>query len=303
MEPKLEALATLVAVVEAGSLTAAAKRLGLAKSVVSKRLTDLEQAVGTELIRRSTRLARPTDAGLAFHRRAKKILAELDVAMEEAGGKDGPLRGPLRVAAPLTFGWLYLVGPLVAFAQANPEIELALDCDDKRVDIAQGGYDLAIRIGRLADSALLARKIAEAPGVLLASPTYLARRGAPTRLDDLESHECIAYANAPTIHHWSFVEKGSERQVSVRPRVSVNSGEVILQAAIAGLGLAILPRFMVADALRDGRLVSLLPQTPPTGSAIYVLRPPGTELSRKVRALIDLLAAHIPPALKEAGAL
>lgn len=304
MELKLEALQTLVAVVEAGSLTAAARRLGVAKSVVSRRLSELEQVVGAELVRRSTRHIRPTDAGLSLHARARKVMSELETAVDEISGKDGSLKGALRVATPLTFGRLYLTGPLVAFAQANPEIELALDCDDRRVDIARGGYDLAIRIGRLTDSALLARKIAEAPGVMVASPTYLARRGSPKSLEDLSGHECIGYANTPTTHRWPFkAPGGGERLVDVRPRVSVNSGEVIREAAIAGLGLAVLPRFMVADVLADGSLVNVLPKQPPMGGTIYALRPPGTELSRKVRVLIDLLVEKVPPLLAAADAL
>lgn len=306
MRPSVEDLVTFAAIVEAGGLSAAARRLGLAKSVVSKRLADLERTAGSELVRRTTRSAQATDAGLAFYARAKRIIAEIDAALEESGGAGGPLRGPLRIAAPLSFGRLYLVDPIVSFAKDNPQVDLTLDCDDRRVDIRGGGYDLAIRIGQLTDSALIAKRIASAPGVLVASPAYLARRGAPTKIEDLSEHECIGYANAPSAHVWSFEPKKrgqAARGISVQPRLNVNNGEVIREAAIAGLGIAVLPLFMIADVLASGALEVVLPQERPTSAAIYVVWPPGGAQSRKVRVLIDLLAERIPALLTEAGAL
>lgn len=306
MKPKLEELSTFVAVYEAGGLSAAARRLNVAKSVVSKRLADLEAAAGAELIRRSTRRSQPTEAGAAFYARAKRILVELDAALEDAAGAEGPLRGPLRVAAPLTFGRLYLVDVFVEFAKAHPAVELILDCDDKLIDIRGGGYDLAIRIGVLSDSALIARRLAPAPALLVASPAYLAAHGVPQRIEELATHDCIAYGNAEMAHQWSFAPREGgkgPRIVTVHPRLNVNNGEIIRDAAIAGLGLAILPLFIAGDALTAGRLVPVLAGEIQSESAIHAVWPPRPSPSRKLRILIDLLARRLPQRLAAAGAL
>lgn len=306
MKPKLEELSTFVAVYEAGGLTQAARRLNLAKSVVSKRLADLEAAAGTEFVRRSTRRSTPTEAGTAFYARAKRILAELDAALEDTAGAEGALRGPLRVAVPLTFGRLYLVDLFVEFAKAHPAIELILDCDDRLIDIRGGGYDLAIRIGELPDSALIARRLAPVPVLLVASPAYLAARGAPQCIEEIPAHDCIAYGNAAMAHQWSFAPREGERvprTVTVQPRLNVNNGEIIRDAAIAGLGLAILPLFMIGDALKDGRLVPVLAREMQSESAIHAIWPPRPAPSRKLRTLIDLLAQRVPQRLAAAGAL
>lgn len=306
MKPSLEALSIFAAIVEAGGLSPAARRLNIAKSVVSKRLAELEEAAGTELIRRTTRHTQPTEAGTAFYARAKRILAELDAALEESACAEGTLRGPLRVAAPLTFARLYLAALFTEFAQEHPQVELTLDCDDRRIDIAGGGYDLAIRIGRLEDSALIARRLAPAPQVIVASPAYLDEHGTPTSVTDLPNHACIAYGNAPMAYQWRFEprEAASPAQVAtMRPRLTVNNGEIICEAAIAGLGLASLPLFIAAEALRDGRLVRVLPDEVLEGGAVYAVWPPRPALSRKLRTLLDLMAARLPQHLAAAGAL
>jgi DNA-binding transcriptional LysR family regulator len=305
MLPTPDQLLALKTVVETGGITAAARRLGLAKSVISKRLADLEQIAGGELIRRTTRRAEPTDAGRAFAARAAAILTAMECAVEEAGGRNGSLRGPMRVAAPLTFGRMFLVEPIVAFARTNPGIELSLDCDDARADIAGGGYDLGIRVGRLNDSSLIARKIAAAPSVAVASPDYLARHGAPKAPADLTRHICIGYANIPSAHQWLFSPAGggAEHSITVRPRLNVNNGETIREAVIAGYGIAVLPRFMVGDALRDKRLVPVLPRYRPPGGDIYALWPHAREPSRKTRALVDMLVGEVPRLMRAAGVL
>lgn len=306
MKPSLEALSTFVAIVEAGGLSPAARRLNIAKSVASKRLAELEEAAGTELIRRTTRHSQPTEAGTAFYARAKRILSELDAALEESACAEGTLRGPLRVTAPLTFTRLYLGRIFSEFAVAHPEVELTLDCDDRRVDIASGGYDLAIRIGRLADSALIARRLAAAPVLLVASPAYLEAHGAPAAIDELPGHRCIAYGNAPMAHQWRFEPASAADQsavVTLTPRLTINNGEIISDAAIAGLGIASLPLFIVAGALKDGRLVRVLPGAVPEGGAIHAVWPSRPALSRKLRTLLDLVAARLPQHLAAAGAL
>lgn len=304
MKPSLEALLTLTAIVETGGLSPAARRLGIAKSVVSKRLAELERMAGAELIRRGGRKAVPTEAGEAFYLRAKRILAELDAALDESAGEIGELRGPIRLAAPLTFSRMYLADLFAGFAKAYPRVVLTLDCDDRRIDIRGGGYDLAIRIGRLEDSALIARKLGDIEAALVASPAYIAAHGAPQVPGELGQHAVIAYGNAAMPHQWRFGagKDGSAQTVAVEPRLIVNSGELICAAAIAGLGIAQLPLFISGAALRRGELVRVLPDAPLDAGAINVVWLPRPAPSRRVRALIDLLASEVPKRLAAACA-
>ncbi len=292
MRYKLEDILTFLTVIEAGGLTAAARRLGVAKSVVSKRISDLESALGATLLRRSARGVAPTDAGAAFYRRTRDILAELDDAAASAAGA-GELSGLIRVAGPLSFGTLHLAPVLVDFLACHPHVELALHLNDRVVDIVREGYDLAVRIGRLKDSSLVAKKLAECKRVLCCSPTYARRAGLPSSLDELKDHACIGYSNAPIGERWLFEVKelGKQRSVLVRPRLTVDNGEAIRDAAIAGLGLTVLPIFIVADALRAGRLLPVLRDTPVVSDGIFVVYPPDRHLSTKVRALIEHLTA------------
>ena len=304
MKPSLDALTTFIAIVEGGGVSPAARRLGIAKSVVSKRLAELEAIAGAELIRRSSRASLPTDAGEAFYLRAKRIVAELDAALEESAADKGPLRGPLRVAAPLTFTRLYLSDLFVQFAVDHPGVLLTLDCDDRRVDIRGGGYDLAIRIGQLSDSALIARKICAATMVLVASPDYVARTGAPQTIADLSAHKVLAYGNAAMPHQWRFdSDPGLARSITVEPRLTVNSTDVMLDAAKAGLGVSRLPLFCVAEALARGELVRLLPGTSLENGPISAVWLPDRPPSRRLRTLIEILADAIPRRLRQAGAL
>lgn len=297
MRPKIEDLSAFAAVVETGSLSAAARRLELAKSVISKRLADLERVTGAELIRRTTRKVSTTEAGQAFYLRARQILGDLDAAIEDVGGEKGPLRGSLRIAAPVTFGQNFLAQVLIEYACAHREVELVIDCDDRMVDLAGEGYDVGVRIGRLPDSSLVARKLTPSPRVLVASPAYIERAGTPKRIEDLPNHTCIGYSNVPTAHLWQFAPKREgdvPRSVSMRARFSVNNGDIGVQAAIAGLGVSVTPLFMVADAINKGKLVQLLKNDPPTADTVYAVWPPQRQTARKLRVLIELLAKRLP---------
>ena len=288
MRYKLDDIATFVQAVEAGSLSAAARRLGLSKSVVSKRVGDLEAALGAALLQRTPRRVVPTDAGTAYYQRARAILAELDHAAEAAAGPTGALRGSLRIAAPMSFGQVHLGPALFPLAQRHPELELAIDLDDRFVDLVGEGYDLGIRIGRLADSTLVARKLTTSRILLCASPDYLARAGTPRTIDDLAGHAHIGYANRPAAT--LPMADGPMRPLG-RPRLLVNNGELAREAALAGLGLAVLPSFIAAEALRAGRLVPVLCQAPLAHAAVSAILPPTRHRSAKVRAVLDHLAA------------
>ncbi len=282
-----------VQVVENGGISAAATRMSIAKSVLSARLTRLERDLRVELLHRSPRGVMLTDAGRRFYERMRDVMARLQQAVDEVGGESADtISASLRIAAPMTFGTEYL-GPLFfAFMRKHPALELTLDLDDRYVDMLTGGFDLGVRIGRLNDSSLMARSIAPSRRVLCCSPVYAEEHGIPISVDDIAAHDCICYGSASIAPYWQFETEGSgQQQIVVRGRVHLNNGESMRDAAIAGLGLAALPRFIAAQALREGRLIEVLAQTPPTPDTIYAVYPQTRYVSRGVRAIIDMLVA------------
>lgn len=296
----MDDMVAFLRVVEQGSVTAAAAQLALAKSVVSKRLRDLEADLGVQLLRRTTRRVVATEPGRALYARMSPLLRELDEAVEEVVESEGPLRGRLRVAAPMSFGTLYLGKILLELAREHPQLELALDFDDRMLDLVASGHDVAVRIGTSSDGSLIARKLCTMRRVLCCSPGYAAEQGLPRSIDDIARHASIDYANLTATRLWQFeaARRGDPpRSVATRSRIVANNGETMRDAALAGLGLAILPRFIAAPALRDGRLLEVLPDVAPVPSPLAALYPPTRRVSRKVRALVDHLvrAFRSPP--------
>jgi DNA-binding transcriptional LysR family regulator len=289
----LDDIAAFLQVIETGSISAAAERLGLSKSVVSKRITDLEAALGVELLHRSTRGVVPTDKGIAFHGRARGIMRELDEAAEEVADRENDLCGQLRITAPMSFGTMYFGPILFSFIARHPRLDLALNFDDRIIDLLGEGYDLAIRIARLPDSSLVARKLAVSRRIVCCSPGYAKQAGLPTTIQEIAQHACIGYANVHPSQLWQFEPDGEVRSLMVRSRIVANSGEAMRDAAIAGLGLAVLPLFIAAAALRRGELIDALPAARPTPDPIYAVHPQTRHLSRKVRALIDHLVGAL----------
>ncbi len=232
---KLDGIATFVAVAEAGSISEAARRLRLAKSVVSGRLAELERSLGTALVHRTTRRLSLTEDGTAFLERAARIAREVEEAAADLAERRGTLAGPLRIAAPVTFGRLHLGPALYPFLERHPRIELTLELDDRRVDAAADGYDAVVRHGAVADTRLVAWRLAPSRRVLVAAPSYLARAGVPTTVAELERHHGIFYTNRG-VADWRF--QGADGAVVVRGRVAlqVNNGDVMRDATIAGLG-------------------------------------------------------------------
>lgn len=295
---RIDQIATFVQVIEAGGISQAARRLGISKSSASKRVADLEDALGTQLLHRSSRRVHPTEGGLIFYERARGILQQLDEAVEELAEKPDELSGSVRISAPMSFGNLYLGRLLLPLLTQHPKLELAVDLDDRFVDIQGGGYDLAIRIGRLADSALVARRLAEVKRIICCSPAYAERHGAPHTVAELTNHVCLGYANAQGTELWQFDGRDSGKTIRptmARSRFVANNGELIRQAAIMGLGIAVLPGFIVCEALRAGELIPLQLDANPLPSAIHAVYPPSRHLSRKVRAIIE----HLSRALRE----
>lgn len=296
MRYSLDEIETFLTVMELGTISAAAARMNLSKSVISKRVSDFEAIVGAALFRRNAGRITPTEAAGRLAERLRPALAELVAATESAAwGMDGaaPLRGALAIAAPMSFGTMYLTPILARFATAHPDLELRIDYDDRARDLARDGFDIGIRIGEARDGALKARKLCEDRQIVVASPDYLARHGTPQALADLRDHQVISYAHLADVTLWQF--RQGERTVSppVSARLALNNGEAMRDLAIAGLGLAMLPGFIVACALKDGALIAVLPEVETRAMPIMAVWPPVSPMPAKLRAIIDHLAAEL----------
>jgi DNA-binding transcriptional LysR family regulator len=286
--PELEDLRSFVEVVESGGLNRAAARLGISKSILSRRITRLEADLGARLLTRSTRGISPTEAGMEFKTRCDRILADLEEARDAVTQQGQSVRGRLRLSAPMALGVRHLAPALTDLARLHPALELDVSYTDRVVDLIGEGFDAAVRIGSLRDSSLVARRIAPVHAVVVASPDYLSWYGRPCTPQELTSHECLIYTGT-LVPEWHF--QSGKRRISIRPqgRLRSDSGEAILQWAIAGLGIADAPSFMVSEAIESGTLVPLLLDHPRPEYAIHVVRPPGAHVPGKVRVLIDTL--------------
>ncbi len=284
---KLDGIAAFVAVAEAGSISEAARRLHLAKSVVSERLAELERLLGASLIRRTTRKLVLTEDGQAFLERAARIVREVEEAAADLAERRGDLVGPLRLSAPVTFGRMHLGPALYPFLARHPRIELALELDDRRVDVADG-YDAVLRHGVMTDSRLIAWRLASSRRVLVASPDYLARAGRPADAADLEGHRGIFYTNRG-VADWRFPAAGGTVIVRAEAALRVNHGDMMRDAAVAGLGVALLPMFIAHQAIAEGRLVPLDIGLSAEPEFIFLAHPEGRRPSAKLRALGDHL--------------
>ena len=284
-----------VRVVETGAFARAAERMGISKSILSRRVARLEEQLGARLLTRTARGARPTEIGQTYYARASNILADLEAAREVVADAVTQIAGPIRLTAPITFGTRHLAPALVDFARAHPRVELDVSLDDKRVDLARGGYDIAIRIGSLPDSSLKARKLTIVRASVLASPDYLARRGRPDTPADLNGHDLLYYANIPASEQFRFVVEGRTEQVVGTIRMRSDNGELLKEAAVAGLGVVALPNFIVSPAIEAGQLERLFPDLPLPESALHAVMPPGRASTARVRALVDFLAERFGP--------
>lgn len=288
---KFEDIQAFVAVVESGSFTRAAARLGSAKSALSRRVSSLEQRLSVQLLHRTTRVLNLTDTGRSFYERGKRILMDLAEAESAVQQQHGELRGSLRLALPLSFGVRHMCGPIAAFGKLHPKVTFDLDLNDRRVDLIEDNFDLALRIGDLQDSSLVARRLFDVNAVVCASPHYLAVHGTPETPDDLKKHRCLAYSNNRDPSTWSFKsEDGSKGSVKINPEMSASSGDFLANAAAHGMGLIIQPTFIAAQAIRSGNLVPVLTDYKFATSTAYAVYPPTRHLSYRVRAFIDFLA-------------
>jgi DNA-binding transcriptional LysR family regulator len=284
-----------VRVVETGAFSRAAERMGMSKSILSRRVARLERQLGARLLTRSATGAAATVIGDAYYARAANILVELEAAQEVVADAVTQIAGPIRLAGPLSFGTEHLAPALAEFAKMHPRVELDISFEDRTVDLVGGGFDLAVRLGDLEDSALVARRIAPLRRVALAAPVYLEARGRPRHPRDLDHHDHLIYANAGRTEQWRFqTDKGWE-QVRVRPRLRTDNGEMLRAAAVGGLGVCILPSFIAAPAIQSGALEPILRDYPLGEGGVHVVMPPGRATTARVRALVDFLARRFGP--------
>ena len=293
---QLAALRVFVAVAEAQSFSNAARALRIAKSAVSRQVSDLESDLGARLIHRTTRSLSLTEAGRAYFERAARILADLDDANRAVGELQAAPRGRLRISAPMSFGFLHLMPALSDFMARYPEVVVDLAMNDRFVDLVNEGFDVAIRIATLPDSSLIARQLAPARRVICASPNYLSTHGAPRSPNDLKTHACLFNSNLPSAREWRFVSPDDVPvPVTVNGRLSVDNGDALRVAALCGLGLANLPTFIVGVDLQSGALATVLDSFVAQDLSISAVYPPSRHLSPTVRALIDFLVDRFGP--------
>ena len=289
----LEDVKAFLAVAEAGSFSSAALAMATSKSVVSRRVARLEDGLGTRLFTRGSKGVTATEAGEALRRRAESAFGELAEALHDAARRTGELTGVLRITAPIAFGTAHLAGFLVDFMRNHPKLKLDVSFTNRRVDILADGFDLAVRMGALPDSTLVARRIAPMRIGIAASPDYLKKFGTPTRPRSLAGHDCIVYG-VPGGDLWRF--RGSDRLVSIRVtgRIRSDNAETILAAALAGMGIVAMPTFILAGAIKRGTLVPILTTFPMIEQGLFAVRPPGPPPT-KTRAFIDALVARFGP--------
>lgn len=292
---KLQAMQLFSRVVEAGSFSAAADQLGISRALASKLIQGLEDELGVRLLNRTTRRVSVTEPGQNYYRRVGDILTQLAEAEAEAAELQVEPRGRLRLSAPISFAVLHLAAALSDFQARHPRVELEIDLSDRLVDLVDEGFDLAIRIGRLADSSLVARRIAPACLVMVAAPRYLERADTPETPADLERHNCMIYSLAARRDEVTFERAGESASVRVRGNLIVNNGDYIAAAATHGHGLALLPTFIVAERLQRGELVQVLADWKVPDIAIHAVYPQARSLPAKTRLLIDFLVERFGP--------
>lgn len=284
---RLGAMAVFTRVVERGSFSAAAKDLGLGQPAISKAIAALEANLGVRLLVRTTRGLTPTDAGLAYAERARRILDEADEADALARGNGKELSGRLRFAAPVTFARLHIIPYLADFLQAHPALTLDAILDDRAVDLVGEGIDVAFRLGEMADSSLIARKMSASPRHVFAAPAYLARRGRPHSPADLLSHDIITYSATADAEVWRFKQGASELSINVPKRMSVSAAEGVRAAVLGGMGLALGSDWMFAPELATGQIVPVLEAWSLSPITLWAAFPAGRLQSARAQVFAD----------------
>ncbi len=286
---RYEEIETFVRVVDAGSITTAAEQMHIAKSAVSRRLKELEARLGVQLLQRSSRKQILTNTGQALYQRAVTLLADWAEAEAAASMARIELAGKLRLSAPLSFGIAHLSPAIIEFMKMHPDVDLDVDFTDRFVDLIEEGFDLAVRIGQLAESSLIAKKLATISTVVVASPEYLQRNGIPEKPEDLVHHKECVYGHR-RISSWRYTKPdGSEEKVELKPRMFTTNGEFLRDVVLAGEGVLKIPRFIVYKNLQEGSLTEILSDYGWDELPMHVVYPPTRHLSSRVRAFVDFL--------------
>ncbi|MEI9925146.1 MAG: LysR substrate-binding domain-containing protein [Bradyrhizobium sp.] len=295
MLDRLKSLEVFAKTAAAGSFSAAGRAMGISQTMVTKHIAALEARLGVKLFHRSTRRLSITDAGRSYLEASERILTDMD-AIEAAISSDRiEPRGLLRLNAPVSFGTRWIASLLTEFAKLHPYVTVELSLNDRLVDLAEEGWDLAIRVGSLSDSSLIARRVAPCRTVICAAPTYLKTSGTPRTVSELPAHNCLGYtlSRLTGVNRWTFGVK-AEVTVEVSGNLRANNGDALLAAAIAGQGIIYQPTFIVADSLRSGALVALTLDQPTIElGGIYAVFLPNRHPPAKVRAFIDFIADRI----------
>lgn len=296
---RLDAMSVFAAIADGGSLSAAGRHLGVPLATVSRKLADLESHLGTRLLTRSTRKLVLTDAGRDYLAACRLILEHVDEAERAAAGAYAKVKGQLVIAAPIVFGRLHVVPLAAAFLEQHPEVDVQLRLGDRNVDLIEEHVDLALRIGTLPDSSLVATQVGAVRRVVCASPDYLAHFGVPRSPDDLLTHRCISFSGLDGATTWTFVgSAGEKRQVAVHSRLTVSTADAAIAAATLGLGLTRVLSYQVADAFREGRLVRVLADHEPPAVPASLIYPGQGRLPMKTRAFIDFAAGQLRERLR-----
>jgi DNA-binding transcriptional LysR family regulator len=290
---QLDSMALFTRVVEAGSFSAAARETGQSKSAVSKRIARLENRLGVRLLNRTTRRLSLTEPGRTFYDGCRRMVSEAEAAEREVLYLSGAPRGTLRVNAPMSFGALHVAPALGEFMRRYPELSVDLVLDDREVDLVEEGFDVGVRIKVLADSSLVARRLAPSRRVVCAAPGYLQAHGTPEAPEDLLRHGCLFYSYQAAGRLWRFRGPPGDRHVRVSGRLTANNGEALLAAALAGMGLIFMPTFIAGEDLRAGRLRWVMREwNDAEDVSIHAIYPASRNLSPKVRVFVDFLAGR-----------
>jgi DNA-binding transcriptional LysR family regulator len=294
---KLAAMQVFARVVSLGSFAEAGRTLGLTRSAVSKAVMELEALLGARLLDRTTRRVTPTEAGRAYYDRCLDILAAVEETELQVSRLHEEPKGILRVNAPMSFGIRHLGSAVAGFLALHPDLKVELSLNDRFIDPIEEGADVTIRIADLADSSLIARRLAPARRVLVASPDYLDRHGEPQTPEEVAGHRCLTFGHTIALQRWQLVRGGETVTVPIRSVLCSNNGDVLAEAAKAGQGIASLPTFIVGDDLRAGRLRIVLADAPPAALGIFALYVPGRYLAAKTRLFVDFLSRRFgdPP--------
>jgi len=279
----------LVAVVEEGSFTEAAERLNLSRSHVSRQISDLEERFGVRLLNRTTRHVSPTPEGETFAQRCAHLLEEFEEAERALTQRRTDPVGTLRIAAPMTFGVNHLNPVLADFLAEHEGLRAEVHFSDRKVDLVDEGFDVAVRIGRLKDSSLIVRKIRETGAYICASPDYLATHGRPDHPEDLAHHNCLSYSYLSAGDRWIFERDGEQVVVPVAGALTANNGEALMEAAMRDLGVALCPTFIIGEAIQRGDLVPLFPEWNLPSGSVWVLYPHRRHLAAKVHHFVDFI--------------